>query len=131
VQAQKLVHHEVEGLDEAASLELLRCHHHFTKQRLQAWGLLEVEEQLRAACSGLPLALQVIGGELAVPSCLVEEVKRTWQVSSTQLAGLKPHGKQVNTCCGDQYAACMQQQRQYHQQQRQYHQHQHQHPIMP
>jgi len=90
-QAQKLVHHEVEWLNKAASLQLLRRHHHFTEQQLQAWGLLGAEEQLRAACSGLPLALQVIGGALAVPSCLQEEeqgdedeelVKQTWEVRS-------------------------------------------------
>jgi len=94
VQAQKLVHHEVEGLGKAASLQLLRHHHHFTEQQLQAWGLLKAEEQFRAACSGLPLALQVIGGALAVTSCIEDEVKRTWQVRSPHFT-LKPRWQEI------------------------------------
>jgi invasion protein IalB len=79
--AQNLAQHEVWRLDAAASLQLLRHQHHLTEEQLREWGLLQAEQELQDACSGLPLALQVIGGALMVPSSNQKEVKQAWKVN--------------------------------------------------
>lgn len=73
--------HSVKGLDDAPSLQLLRSFHRLTEEQLTSWDLLEAEQKFLAACSGLPLALRIIGGSLMVLPCLEEEVRKTWEVS--------------------------------------------------
>jgi len=78
---ESLVHYEVRGLGDAASLQLLRRFHRLTGEQLSSWSLLEAERELLQACSGLPLALEVIGGALMVSPSLEEDVRKTWAVS--------------------------------------------------
>ena len=59
-----LVHHEVTGLDQDCSRVILRRQHRMSEKALEDLKLLDVEDALLQACSGMPLALEIIGGAL-------------------------------------------------------------------
>lgn len=80
-----LLHYAVAPLDKAASQQLLRQHHGFSEQQLHELDLCAIEEKLLAACSGLPLALQVIGGALRPFSADDHNIKQQWQVRLQQI----------------------------------------------
>lgn len=80
LQALQLQHHKLQGLDDNASRDLFRACHNLTQQQLEALQLCSVEEQLRTACSGLPLALSIIGGALRPDQTVQQDTVKLWQV---------------------------------------------------
>ena len=83
--APALLHHSMETLDTASALQVFRQCHGFTGQQLQQLGLCELEQQLLQACSGLPLALQVIGGALCEEEdTSAADTYKLWQVRAVE-----------------------------------------------
>ena len=62
--ASSLHHHQMQNLDQKSARDMFRQCHGLGQQQLQKLGLCKLEEGLLQACSGLPLALQVIGSVL-------------------------------------------------------------------
>jgi hypothetical protein len=72
--APALRHHNMDTLDTASARQMFRQIHGFNLQQLQQLqqqlkqqpSLFELEDQLLQTCSGMPLALRVIGGAMQV-----------------------------------------------------------------
>ena len=95
-----LHHHSMAALNLEPARVLFRQCHGLDQQQLQKLRLLELEGELLQACSGLPLALEVIGGNLKDDSA--GDPRKLWQVGQTAFA--KGRGREQGFSCRS--AAC-------------------------
>lgn len=91
----KLLFHSMQPLDGDAARELFRRHHTLTPEQISALHLSDREEELLTVCSGVPLALEVIGSQLAVePASSVglyeAAVQARWKVGLWALSNVFP-----------------------------------------
>jgi hypothetical protein len=96
--AATLHHHNMATLDVDPARDLFRQCHGLDQQQLQKLNLLELEENLLRACSGLPLALHVIGGTLREnKDNSANDTRKLWKVG--QLAFAKGRGQEHGSSC--------------------------------
>jgi hypothetical protein len=73
----------METLDAISARQMFRQCHGLDEQQLQHLRLRELEDQLLHACSGLPLALLVIGGAMRVnDGTSARDTYELWEVSA-------------------------------------------------